>query len=127
MGVVFKSSFFLPMNATDFTQHFGDPFDVETHPINTFFTGSKRSADEHDNQRMERNVNDNTVDAFDNDLNEKFERHEVQADIVDSGTESSSDEIHDFDYNEKSSDSGETNLATVRWTAYKGLSTWAEK
>lgn len=127
MGVVFKSSFFLPMNATDFTEPLGDPFDVESHPINTFFTGSKRSADEHSNRKMERDLNDNTVDGFDADLNEKFEIHDVQADIVDSGTEPSLDETNSFDYNEKPIDSGETNLATMRWTAYKGLSTWAEK
>lgn len=122
-GVVFKSSFFLPMNATDFTEPFEHPFDVETHPIDTFFNGRKRSADAHRYQRFERDINDNTVNGFDTDLNEKFERHEVQVDIVDSGTEPRSDET-----NEKPSDSGdETNLATVRWTAYKGLEIWAER
>lgn len=125
MGVVFKSSFFLPTNATDFTQPFGDPFDVQSHPINTFFTGRKRSADEHSNQRMERDVNGNTVDGL--DLNEKFERHEVEVDIVDSGTEPSLDETNEFDYNEKPNDSGKTNLATMRWTVYKGLAIWAER
>lgn len=128
MGVVFKSSFFLPTNATDFIEPFADPFVAQTHPIDTFFNGRKRSADEHSNHRIERDVNDNTVNGFDTDLNEKFERHEVLADIVDSGTEPSPDETNEFDNDEKPSDSAETtNLATVRWTAYKGLAVWAER
>lgn len=127
MGAAFKSAFFLPTNATEWTAPLEDPFNVETHPINTFFTGRKRSTDEHSNQRMESDVNDNKVNGFDTQLNENFERYEVQADIVDNGTEPNIDETNTFDYNKKPNDLGANNLATVRWTAYKGLAIWAER
>lgn len=107
MGWVFKSQFYLPMNATDFTSFFGDPFDVTPHPISTFFDGRKRS------------VRGSDKEGFDSEQNERYEKHEVDVDVVESDIESNA--------NEENENLEEPNLATVRWTVYKGLAALAEK
>lgn len=104
MGFAFKSNFVLPMNASDFWAVFSDPFDATSHPITVF----QRSIDE-SNESM----------GFDNEQNEKYEKHHVKAEIVESGTESNLDNFDDSD---------QTNgLASTRWIVYKGLAEIAEK
>ncbi|XP_055300283.1 uncharacterized protein LOC129567437 [Sitodiplosis mosellana] len=107
MGFVFKSGFVLPMNGSDFWAVLSDPFSSTSHPITVF----ERSIDESDDESK----------GFDNEQNEKYERHHVNAEIVESGTETT--ESH-FDSVE---DADETNrLASTRWLVYKGLAEIAE-
>lgn len=122
MGFVFKSSFFLPMNASDFTSFFSDPFDATPHPINTFFNGKKRSIDKSTFYRHERDTK-NFVKSFDAEQNEHVEMHEVEANVIESGAESND---MPNDYNDENTDT-ETNLSTMRWTVYKALAALAEK
>lgn len=106
MGFVFKSGFVLPMNATDFWDVLRDPFDVTTHPITTF---DKRSI--HDNS------DSSVATGYDNEQHEKYERHQIEAEVVESGTESNNVEYSDDD----------NNYASTRWLVYKGLAEIAEK
>ncbi|XP_031621776.1 uncharacterized protein LOC116339848 [Contarinia nasturtii] len=105
MGFVFKSGFILPMNATDFWAVFSDPFDVSTHPITTF---NKRSIHE--------NIDDSASTGYDSEQHEQYERHQIEAEVVESGTESNSIDSSD-DIN---------NYASTRWLVYKGLAEIAE-
>lgn len=102
MGFVFKSGFILPMNSSDFWAILAEPFNLQTHPITNF---NKRSINE----------NDAIVNGFDSQQNEKFERYQVKAEIVESGTEE--DDNSDFG----------KNVASTRWLLYKGLSEIAER
>lgn len=97
------------MNSSDFWASSADPFDVHPHPITSF---NKRSIDENDAL---------SVNGFDSQQNEKFERYEVKAEIVDSGTESNTDSSEDdgSDLSEK--------IDSTRWLFYKGLAEIAER
>lgn len=104
MGFVFKSGFVLPMNASDFWAVFSEPFSPTSHPITVF----ERSIDENDESN-----------GFDHEQREKYERHHVKAEIVESGTEQN---VNSFD----ESDQSDT-LSSTRWLVYKGLAEIAEK
>lgn len=104
MGFAFKSSFVLPMNASDFWAVFSEPFDATSHPITVF----QRSIDE---------IDEST--GFDNEQNEKYERHHVKAEIMESGIESNFDSVENLDQS--------NGLASTRWIVYKGLAEIAEK
>lgn len=107
MGFAFKTNFILPENASDFYTILSDPFYVRHHPITSF----KRSVeDEHGNQN-----------GFDTDQNETFERHQVRAQVMESGTEAhfNSDDYESSEFGSK--------FASTRWLVYKGLAEIAEK
>lgn len=109
IGFAFKSSFILPMNASDFWAIVSQPFNPTSHPITVF----ERSINDHD---------DDELKGFDNEQNEQFEKHYVEAEIVENGTEKVES---DFD---SVADSDQTNnLASMRWLVYKGLAEIAEK
>lgn len=109
MGFAFKSSFVLPMNASDFWAVLSQPFDVHGTPITSF----KRSIDD----------NDGDVNGFDSEENEKFERHQVRAEVVDSGTDANDS---DADNDDDKSNLG-NKFASTRWLVYKGLAEIAER
>lgn len=104
MGFAFKSSFVLPMNASDFWAVFSEPFDATSHPITVF----QRSIDETDEST-----------GFDNEQNEKYERHHVKAEIMESAIGSNFNSVENSDQS--------NGLASTRWIVYKGLAEIAEK
>lgn len=142
IGYVFKAEFFLPENASNYLNFLADPFDLTTRPL----TGRRRRSNEKIEAPTE--VPTNAVDeykGYDKEQNEKFERHQVEAEIVESGTEPTDDGYGDYDQNQmsdeelwfqddhydKSSDpmalKHPQNLATSRWTVYKGMAALAER
>lgn len=139
IGYVFKAEFFLPENASNFLNILADPFDLTPRPI----TGKRRrrSIGEID---VPTEVPSNGLDeyrGFDSDQNEQFEKHQVQAEIVESGTEpsdnyddtiTSDDEVwfQGDQYNRANDPMAlkhPQNLATSRWTIYKGMAALAER
>lgn len=132
IGYVFKAEFFLPENASNFLNPLSDPFDVSTQPITGFFNRRKRMIE------LPKPTEDpiNAV-GYDNVQNEKFERHQVEAEIIESGTEPVLNELSDeelwfrdeeFDRsNDPMRPLAPQNLGTSRWTVYKGLAALAER
>lgn len=135
---MFKAEFFLPENASNYINFFADPFDVTTRPI----TGRKRRRRSIEELEAPTEMPMNTMDeyhGYDNEQHEKYERHQVEAEIVESGTEPPDDdsEMSDEelwfqdDLYDKSNDplalKHPQNLATSRWTVYKGIAALAER
>lgn len=138
---MFKAEFFLPENASNYLNFFADPFELTTRPI----TGRKRRRRSIDEIEAPTENLSNAFDeyhGFDSEQNEKFEKHQVQAEVVESGTEPS---YKDDDDNELSDEElwfqddrfdrtndpmalkHPQNLATSRWTIYKGMAALAER
>lgn len=108
MGFAFKSNFILPMNGSDFWAILSQPFDVHSTPITSF----KRSIEDNDGDEI----------GFDNEENEKFERHQVKAEVVvESGTDR-----NDNDFDDDISDL-DNKFASTRWLVYKGFAEIAER
>lgn len=138
---MFKAEFFLPENASNYLNFFADPFDLTTRPI----TGRKRRRRSFDEIEAPTQNPSNAFDeyhGFDSEQNEKYEKHQVKAEVVESGTEPSynydddnelSDEELWFqeDRFDRSKDpmalKHPQNLATSRWTIYKGMAALAER
>lgn len=138
IGYVFKAEFFLPENASNFLNILADPFDVTTRPI----TGKRRRRRSIEEIDVPTEVPSNALDeyrGFDSVQNEKFEKHQVQAEMVESGTEPSDNDDDTSDdevwfqgdqYNRANDPMAlkhPQNLATSRWTIYKGMAALAER
>lgn len=103
IGIALKTQFHLPTNDTDFWAEFSAPFDVKPIPL------KRRSVDE----RQE-----SVLSGYDSKQHEPFESHTVEAEIVESGTESGGN-VENTEL--------PNSLATMRWLIYKGLAEAAEK
>lgn len=132
IGYVFKADFYLPDNASDVVNIFGDPFDVSTHPISTFLR-KRRSSDKPIATENAENHN-----GFDTVQNERFEKHKVEAEIVESGvtnepseSDLESDGLLVPENNEYRNDPMASkipqNTRKSRWTLYEGMATIAER
>lgn len=137
IGYVFKAEFFLPENASNYLNILADPYDISTRPI----TGKKR--------RRRRSIEKPTKSAenvadehkgFDIEQNERFEKHNVDVEVIESGTNAPNqydDEYADEkswfaeEHFDRSKDplalKGPQNLGTTRWTIYKGMAAMAER
>lgn len=125
IGYVFKGQFFLPENASNYLNPLNDPFDLTTRPI----TGMNRKR-----RFIERTESPEITeyDGFDTGQNEKFERHKIEAEVIESGTKTStnSDEIIDdgpwieqknlYNHDPKSLKIPQY-LGTSRFSLYKGM------
>lgn len=138
---MFKAEFFLPENASNYLNILADPFDLTTRPI----TGRRRRRRSIEEIEAPTEKPKNAVDeyhGYDVEQNEKYERHQVEAEIVESGTEPSDDDDDNNqmsdeelwfqdDHYDKSNDpmalKHPQNLATSRWTVYKGIAALAER
>lgn len=138
IGYVFKAEFYLPENASNFLNGLSDPFDVSTQPI----TGAKRRRSIGESSELTTEVPTNALDeysGFDEEQNERYEKHQIEAEVVDSGTEAPTDSDDydeerswfEDDHFDKSNDpfalKAPQNLGTTRWTIYKGMAAIAQK
>lgn len=141
IGYVFKAEFFLPENASNYLDFLADPFDLTTRPITGFFDRKKRTIEEPKPTEMPTNAIDASNSAgYDSEQNEKYEKHEVEAVVVESGTEADANDVNQMseaDYwnqedraewlKDPMRPKGPQNLATSRWTVYKGFAALAER
>lgn len=134
IGYVFKADFYLPDNVTYLTNFIQDQFDVSPHPINTF-KRKRRAVDETAEQSQPlRDVQK----GFDSNLNERYETYNVDAEVIESGTESDekmeqnridaiSGDAGDFYEDDPMALKKPQNIKTSRWTLYKGMAFMAER
>lgn len=140
VGWVQKSEFFLPENASNILDFFADPFDLTTRPIGQNYGYRKKRSDLLEEPKPTENPADvlfESEEGFDSEKNEKFERHQVEAEIVDSGHEENEDEnkLTEADYWNQE-DRAEwlrivhpnrpKNLYMARWAIYKTLAILAQ-
>lgn len=138
IGFSFKCRFILPKNITDYQSIFVEPLDIYgTRPLDS---GSFRSDDM--NQYRHARAMDHQVNGYDSEQNERFEKYISRAEVVDSGRDAEfddsgktveddinveNDEMNGIDNDMNLNEEGPTNLATVRWTFYKGLAALAQR
>lgn len=155
IGWVNKSEFFLPENASNFLSFLNDPFDLTTRPIDGFYVRKKRDEEEEEESKMleepkptenPAKISKNTVEGFDSDANEKFEKHEVEAKIVENEIEDSeSDSDHEDETEDGMSEADywnqedhaewlqnvhpkqPKNLALARWGIYKSIALLSQR
>lgn len=147
IGYVFKCEYFLPENASNYLNYLADPFDLTTRPISGFFDRKKRMIEEPKPTELPPKLDTvKSAVGFDADLNQKFEKYEVQPEVIESQTDeeqapdyngNDENEMSDADYwNREEPNAWQRdplrpkapqNLATSRWTVYKGLAALAER
>lgn len=138
IGYVFKMQFYLPENASNFLNAINDPFDITTQPI-TGLIDDRRHRSIEGPVLMEQSE-DSANKGYDYEQNERFERHTVETQVIDSGTKSTNDESEevidngrwiDSINNDENSDSnavkGSQYLGTSRFSLYKGIAAVAER
>lgn len=129
IGYVFKCQFFLPSNASQYLNPLNDPFDITTQPITGMnrkkrFLEGPQSTEPPENEISE-------YHGFDYEQNEKFERHQIESEVIESGTDASNtDEVIDdglwIEQETPYSDDPRAlkipkNLGTSRFSLYKGI------
>lgn len=149
IGYVFKCEYFLPENATNYLNYLADPFDLTTRPISGFFERKKRMLEEPKPTELPPKADMvKSAIGFDAELNQKYEKYEVQPEVIESRINDEPEpdydgddenELSDADYWNREDDSASAwqrdplrpkapqNLATSRWTVYKGLAALAER
>lgn len=141
VGWVQKVEFFLPENATNFLSFFNDPYDLTTRPIDGFYRKKRESLlEEPKPTENPSTMLDNADDTkgYDIDENERFEKHQIEAEVIESGTEETENhenELTEADYwnqedraewlNEIKPKQSK-NLAIVRWGIYKSMAALAQ-
>lgn len=142
VGWVQKSEFFLPENASNYLNFLYDPFDLTTRPISGFYVRKKR--DEPMPLLEEPKPTENPVkldvasNGYDSVENEKYEKYQVEAEVVESGTEeaTNTDEISEAEYwNQEDRaewlnavrPNKQKNLAFARWGIYKSIAFLAQR
>lgn len=151
IGYVLKAEYFLPENASNYLNFIADPFDLTTRPISNFYVRKRRENDgpeEAGAQLLEEPKPTEAPTAgnssgYDSVLNQKYEKYEVPAIEVDSGTDTpppvvtASDGMSEADYwnqedraewlNDPMRPKQPQNLDMSRWIVYKGIATMAER
>lgn len=137
IGWVQKSEFFLPENASNFLNFLYDPFDLTTRPIDGFYVRKKRGNVLEESKPTENpaKVSFGAEKGFDSQQNEKYEKHQIQAEIIESG-ENDENEMSEADYWNQE-DRAEwlrqvhpnkpKNLAMARWAIYKSMTILAQR
>lgn len=144
IGYVFKCEYFLPENATNYLNYLADPFDLTTRPITGFFKRKKRMLEEPKPTELPPKMDtEKSQIGFDTELNQKYEKYEVNPEVIESQTDEpeidgdNENELSDADYWNREDHTAwqrdplrpkaPQNLATSRWTVYKGLAALAER
>lgn len=136
-----KVEYFLPENTSNYLNFLNDPFDLTTR-LSYACCRKKRQTD-NDNEPTEMpnsNYEENEIsDGFDKESNEKFERHEVNAEVIENGNEDDfDDEMTEADYwNQEDNDvewyekirppKKPKNLSKSRWQTYKSMALMAHR
>lgn len=136
VGWVQKSEFFLPENATNFLSFLSDPFDLTTRPISGFYVRKKRDELLEEPKPTENpKMSNDPTKGYDSIENEKYEKHQVEAEVVESGTENM-DDFSEADYwNQEDSaewlkmvrPNNRKNLGIARWGIYKSIAVLAQR
>lgn len=139
IGYIFKGQFFLPDNASHFLNPLNDPFDLTTQRITGIHRKRRSLASSTSSESIESpesKIGD--YHGFDDEQNENVERHQVDAEVIESGTESPSDtdetiddelwidQNHSDDNDLRSSNIAQY-LGTTRFSLYKGMAAVAER
>lgn len=136
VGWVNKVEYFLPENASNYLNYFNDPFELSTRPIDGFYPiRKKRDSLLEEPKPTENPYTMHGEKGYDIDENEHFEKHQVEAEVVESGTEDDDDEMTEADYWNQE-DGAEwfndikpkqpKNLAMARWGIYKSIAVLAQ-
>lgn len=142
IGWVNKVEYFLPENTSNYLNFLSDPFDLTTR-LAYACCRKKRQTDDDNNEPTEKpnlnNEENDISDGFDKERNEKFERHRVDAEVIERGNENDSDdEMTEADYWNQEDDDVEwyertrppkkpKNLAKSRWQTYKTMALMAHR
>lgn len=139
IGYVFKSQYFLPENASNYLDPIADPFDLTPQPITDYFVRKRRQMED---PLLEEPMSTKAPAAknssgFDSLLNQKYEKYEVNAVEVESGTDASpiEEDQQEMPDGDNLNEEDETdcpnvlaqNLANSRWIVYKGIAAHAKK
>lgn len=144
IGWVNKCEFFLPENASNYLNFLSDPFDLTTRPIGLFYR-KKRTLEEEPPTEKPNFGEEKWKSGYDSEHNEKYERHQTEAEVVESGTETEDEdgnehddlnEMTEADYwnQEDNADwfrkllpNKPKNLAISRWEIYKSMALFAHR
>lgn len=133
IGWVNKVEYFLPENASNYLNYLSDPFDLTTRLIYGFYV-KKREVVVDDPTEKPNYASNEWNRGYDEEQNEKYERHQVQADVIESGK--SNEEMTEADYwnqednaewYRKMHPSRPKNLSKSRWAIYKSMEALAER
>lgn len=150
IGWVNKAEFFLPENATNLLSFFNDPFELTTRPITGFYV--KRSIESEvpvgdktnfieETKSIEESATFSDENGYDIEQNEKYEKHQAQAVVIENGLENNNinsnlNGISEAEYwNQEDqaewfkefSSKKPKNLAKSRWEIYKTMALFAER
>lgn len=129
---------FQPENASNYLNYVADPFDLTTRLNYAFYVRKRRENVDELTEKPNFSKDDLNEDGYDMDQNEKFEKHQVNAEVIESGTEKSDEiqEMTEADYwNQednaywfrKMHPNRPKNLAKSRWEIYKSMALFAER
>lgn len=135
IGWVNKVEYFLPENASNYLNFLSDPFDLTTRLIYAFYDRKKRQVVV--DEPTEKPDLSNEI-GYDSEQNEKFEKHEAEAKVIESGTEKAheSEDMTEAEYwnQEDRADwfrkihpKRPKNMAKSRWAIYKNMAMLAER
>lgn len=145
IGYVFKAEYFLPENASNVLDIISDPFNPTIRPISG--TGRRRR------RRLIEGTPDNGQIGYDAMTNQKYEKYDVQAVEIESGTrkteeyedyeEDDTEEVNGPSTNEENEMNDDeidehftlqdikikqpNNIATARFSLYKGIERMADR
>lgn len=133
LGYVFKAEYWLPVNASNYLDILGDPFNPTPLPI----TRRRREANQIDGNSLTKQKNET---GYDSETRQKYEKYDVEAEVITYDFDhpaGDDDQLNgDEDKNEIDDKYPNTledlkikqpnNLDTARWTIYKGIETLAE-
>lgn len=137
VGWVQKSEFFLPENASNYLDFIADPFDLTTRWICCVFR--KKRGELLEEPKPTENPGKLTFESekgYDREQNENYEKHQVEADVIESGIDNNEHEMSDADYWNQEDQAPwlrqihpkrPKNLAMTRWAIYKSMAILAQK
>ncbi|XP_031621583.1 uncharacterized protein LOC116339695 [Contarinia nasturtii] len=135
VGWVNKVEFFLPENATNFLSFINDPYDLTTRPITGFYVRKKR--DDFRTIEVPKPTENPAILSVDSETNEKIERYEANAEVVESGTDTDDeDEMTEADYwNQEDHAEWIKNvhpkkpkkISVARWGIYKSIALLSQR
>lgn len=131
---MFKAEYWLPVNASNYLDILGDPFNPTPLPI----TRRRRQANQIDGATSKGTKSVKNSTGYDSEVHQKYEKYDVEAEVItyDFDHPTGDDDESNGEGNEIDDEYPNTledlrikqpnNLDTARWTIYKGIETLAE-